>query len=119
MNKLIDMFYDVLDFFKYDVLGYSLPEPGNFSVDKFKTKFRFYKEKNGMWLESTEYPGLIASGDTYDELREATFDSILTYFDVPRIYARKLRDNLVLNFPKGKLVKPKSPSLNLEIAVAV
>lgn len=97
---------DVLDVIRFDVLNRPLPVAKGFSIDKLNTKFKLHKDKGGFWLESTEYPGLIASGDTLEELREAVFDSILTYFDVPRARAKRMKDTLVLNLPGGKVISP-------------
>ena len=120
MNQLSDFFYDFLDIIRYDLLRQPLPKPKDFSDDKLHLKFHLNKEKKGgMWLEADDYPGLIASGDTYEELREAVLDSILTYFDVPRAYAKRYKDTLRLNLPNGKVVKPKKsfwPEITIQVA---
>lgn len=88
-------------------------------MDKLNTKFKLHKDNGGLWLESTEYPGLIASGETLEELREAVFDSILTYFDVPRARAKRMKDTLVLNLPDGKVVSPpESPFFQIQVVRA-
>jgi predicted RNase H-like HicB family nuclease len=98
------------DFFYYDLLGRPLPEiPNDIDLDQ---EFFVGKSGGGFFVESKKYPGLIATGDTYEELREALFDSILTYFDVPRVTAKRTVDNLVLNLSNGRSVKPKKPLLH-------
>ncbi|OIP04332.1 hypothetical protein AUK18_00295 [Candidatus Beckwithbacteria bacterium CG2_30_44_31] len=102
-----NLLLDVRDFIYYDLLNKPLPEAPKLD---FKQDFVLHKERGGMWIESKQYPGLIASGDTPEELREAAFDAILTYFDVPRSTAKRIPDQLVLNLPNGKQIKPKLPT---------
>lgn len=114
---MYSLLLDTIDFLQYDLLRRPLPKPADFSDDKLKMTFELHKEKKGLWVEAKEYPGLIASGDNPDELREALFDSILTYFDVPRAYAKRINDNLVLNLPNGKSVVPKDKGLYIQVAI--
>ncbi|MBU0619368.1 hypothetical protein KKD62_03985 [Patescibacteria group bacterium] len=115
---MINILLDLKDFIVYDVFKKPLPEPPDFTL---KHNFVLHKEKNGgSWMESKKYPGLIASGDSPEELREALLDSILTYFDVPRAYAKRLPDTLTLNLPNGKTILPPRPRPALfEIKVAI
>ena len=103
-----NFFLDVLDIINYDLLNKPLPK---FSEINYKQDFILKKENGGYWLESKEFPGLVASGKTLKELREALFDSILTYFDVPRAVAKRLPDQLELRLPNGRVIRPKSPTL--------
>lgn len=108
---------DGLDYLKYDLLRMSLPTPENFSFDKLTLKFKIHKESRGYWLEAVKYPGLIASGDNLKELRTATFDAVLTYFDVPRAYAQRIPDNFILNMENGKQLLPPH-SIRASVATA-
>jgi len=101
----------------YDLLRIPLPIPSNFSPDKLKLKFKIHKENRGYWLEATKYPGLIASGDNLAELRTATFDAVLTYFDVPRAYALRMPDIFILNMENGKQLLPPH-SIRASVATA-
>jgi len=104
-----NLILDFLDFVNYDVLQKQLPEAPQFS---YKQNFIFHKEKKGYWLESKDFPGLIASGANLKELRSALFDAMLTYFDVPRATAKRIQDPLVLHLPSGKTVKPETPTIH-------
>jgi predicted RNase H-like HicB family nuclease len=108
---------DIKDTILYDLLKKPLPEIKNLS---WNLDFVLHKVKGkGMWLEAKDYPGLIASGDTPEELREAVFDAILTYFDVPTAAAKRLPDTLILRLPGGKEVRPKaSPCWQITVATA-
>lgn len=112
-----DLILDIRDLVLYDLLKRPLPEPPSFT---YKHEVAIHREKGGgFWLESKDFPGLIASGDTLEELREALLDSILTYFDVPRAVAKRLPDQLILKLPNGKVIKPQTPVLpSLEVKVA-
>lgn len=114
MKQIVSDFKDTI---LYDFLKKPLPEVKNLT---WEMGFVLHKEKKGgMWVEAKDYPGLIASGDTPEELREALFDSILTYFDVPRTVAKRIPDVLVLNLPNGKEIRPKTyPCLRINIAAA-
>jgi hypothetical protein len=50
----------------------------------------------GFIAESLKYPNLYATGDNLEELREAFYDTVLTYFDVPRDYARRRADDFAM-----------------------
>lgn len=51
---------------------------------------RVHDEGEGtLWAEVLELPGCFATGDTEDELLDATLDAIATYLDVER---DRLRD---------------------------
>ena len=81
-------YLDVVDFIKHDVLGFPLPKADKFSLDKLNLEFETHHNPGeGYWVEAKNYPGLVASGDTPEELREAILDSILTYFDVYPSYS--------------------------------
>lgn len=119
MNTFSRVLYDLFDTIRFDVLNMPLPESQDFSIDKLSMKFKLHKDDGGFWLESAEYPGLIASGETPEELREAVFDSILTYFDVPRARAKRMKDILVLNLPGGKVINPpESPFFQIHVVRA-
>ena len=116
---LVNAFLDLLDVFKYDVLRLPLPEASGFSWDKLHlTLVPHHKKGEGYWVKAKEYPGLVASGDTLEELREAVFDSILTYFDVPRATAKRMRDLLVLNLPNGTKFVPPDKIKFFEVKLA-
>ena len=110
-----NLIHDIKDTILYDLLKKPLPQ-----IKKPPLNLNFVlrsKAGEGLWLEAKDYPGLIASGDTPEELREALFDSILTYFDVPRAVAKRIPDILVLKLPDGKEIRPKTPAY-LQITVA-
>jgi len=118
-NMSLTTIQDIFDFFKYDVLKEELPSPEGFSLDKLNLNFTLHRKKGeGLWIEAKDYPGLVASGDTPEELREAVLDSILTYFDVPRATAKRMEDILVLNLPGGVTVSPPLRPKFLEVKVA-
>ena len=87
-KNMKDFLLDIRDIILYDLLKKTPPKPKKLELE---LDFIAHKEKGGgVWLEAKNYPGLIASGDTPEELRKALWDSILTYFDVPRPYAKRL-----------------------------
>lgn len=106
---------DVKDAILYDLLKRPLPPMPKIS---FEDDFVHLKEDHGFVIESRKYPGLIASGETEAELREALFDTMLTYFDVPRATAKRLPDTLVLKLPNGKTINPPSPNFTIRVAAA-
>lgn len=112
-----DLILDLLDYILYDILKRPLPKFSPPTLDR-QLQFVLYKEKGGFWVKSKEYPGLVASGDTLEELREALFDSILTYFDVPRAVAKRLPDTGVLHLPDGKEIKSHVPIFDARLAAA-
>lgn len=119
LMNISHLLLDLFDVVRFDLLNQPLPEAKGFSIDKFNTKFKLHKDGGGLWLESIEYPGLIASGETLEELREAVLDSILTYFDVPRARAKRMKDTLVLNLPDGKVISPsESPFFQIQVVRA-
>jgi hypothetical protein len=104
-NKLLD----IIDILKYDYLHFPLPAVPEEFQSNLNLKLKLYKEGNrGYWLEAVDYPGLIASGSNLEELRSATFDAMLTYFDVPRATAKRMNDAVVLNFDDGRQVLPSN-----------
>lgn len=110
---------DLVDVIRFDLLNQPLPDAKGFSIDKLNTKFKLHQDNEELWLEPMEYPGLIASGSTPEELREAVFDSILTYFDVPRARAKRMKDILILNLPNGKVISPpESPFFQIQVVKA-
>jgi len=112
-----DFLLDIRDVIFYDLLKKTPPKPKKLELE---LDFISHKEKGGgIWLEAKNHPGLIASGDTPEELRKALWDSILTYFDVPRPYAKRLKDKLRLQLPNGTTVEPKIPFWEREIRVQV
>jgi predicted RNase H-like HicB family nuclease len=104
-----NLFLDIVDFVNYDVLQKPLPEAPQVA---YKQNFIFHKEKNGYWLESRDFPGLIASGRSLKGLRTALFDAMLTYFDVPRPTAKRMQDPLILYLPNGRVVRPATPTIH-------
>lgn len=116
-KNMKDFLLDLRDIILYDLLKKTPPKLKKLELE---LDFIAHKEKGGgIWLEAKNYPGLIASGDTPEELRKALWDSILTYFDVPRSYAKRLKDKLILRLPNGKVVEPKIPFWEREIKVQV
>lgn len=106
-KKLNNWFLDLVDILKHDLLGHPLPKAEKFSIDKLNLEFETHHNPGeGFWIEAKNYPGLVASGDTPEELREAVLDSILTYFDVPRALAKRFPDTLTLRLPDGTQVYP-------------
>lgn len=113
-NKILDF----LNTIKYDYLHMALPPLPRGFADRLNLKLKLYKEgSRGYWLESIDYPGLIASGSSLEELRAATFDAMLAYFDVPRATALRMSDRVVLNFDDGRQVLP-TDTLEAQIVTA-
>lgn len=100
------MFLDLVDTLRYDVLGQEPPALPKFDPN---LSFEVHKERKGYWVTSKTHPGLIASGDTLEELRSAIFDTILTYYNVPRYHAKRFNDNLTLHLSDGTSVLPPEP----------
>lgn len=94
--------------FKYDILKSSLEIPDNMSEKILNQKVRIQKNEEGYFIESLDYPNLYASGDDLGELREAYYDTILTYFDIPRYFAKRRIDNLRIDLADGTEIKAKS-----------
>lgn len=111
MDKVKESVLALVDFFKFDVFKQPLPKADKFSLDKLNLDFETHHNRGeGYWVEAKNYPGLVASGDTPEELRGAVLDSILTYFDVPRATARRFNDDLVLKLPDGTNIYPDPKS---------
>ncbi|TSC87305.1 MAG: hypothetical protein G01um101416_519 [Microgenomates group bacterium Gr01-1014_16] len=113
--KLIDLLLDLKDFVLFDILRNRPPSLPPFKLD---LQFKTHRDRGLIWVESVDYPGLIASGENESELREAIFDSILTYFDVPRYRARKLPDTLTLKLDDGTVVYPPEPVFRARLVTA-
>lgn len=114
--NLNDILLDMRDILVYDILR-SNPPP--FPAVDMHVTFQVIKEKNGgMWVQSTQYPGLLASGDSYEELREALFDAMLTYFNVPRYHAKRMKDTLVMNLENGTQIQPPQPVFQIRLVGA-
>ncbi|PIQ71762.1 hypothetical protein COT54_01385 [Candidatus Collierbacteria bacterium CG09_land_8_20_14_0_10_46_12] len=104
-NKVLDL----IDVLKYDYLHLPLPPVPEEFQKNLNLKLKLYKEgSHGYWLEAVDFPGLVASGSNLAELRSATFDAMLTYFDVPRSTALRISDTVVLNFDDGRQVLPSN-----------
>lgn len=101
--KIWDLLQDFSDFVNYDLIKKSPPDLPNFKLD---LQFKEHRKNGLIWVESIDYPGLIASGRSKVELREAVFDAILTYFDVPRYRAKRLPDLLRLTLGDGTVMLP-------------
>ena len=108
LNKLFDLY----DTFRYDFLGQESPVMPKFDS---KIKFKLSKTKEGFWVQSDQLPGFIASAKTLEELREAMWDTLLTYYDVPRYRANRLQDKFELHLSDGMVVKP--PENNFVVSV--
>ena len=110
-----DFILDILDFIKFDLLGRSKPPLPAFD---FNMRFKIRKNDKGFWLTSEEHPGFIASGKTLEELREAAFETILVYYDVPRYHSKRIKDLLSLNFPDGTVINPPEPIFAIKVRMA-
>ncbi len=98
--------------FKYDIFKASIEVPENMDEKILNQRVRIQKSEEGYFIESLDYPNLYASGDDLDELREAYYDTILTYFDIPRYFAKRRIDNLKLDLADGTEIKAKSYASN-------
>jgi len=106
---MIDIFQDFPSFIKYDVLGLPLDIPPNFSPEIFHQTITISKLSNGGYIaESKKYPNLYASGEDLEELREAFYDTLLTYFDIPRYFAKRRADDFKIDFDDGKVLMAKT-----------
>lgn len=116
---LYDKVSDVSSWLKYEVLHFT---PPTMPLIDTTLSLKLHKEKGGgYWTTCENYPGLIASGDTFEELRESLFDAILLYFQVPRYLTKKVPDKLILNLPDGTQILPKDPllgSINIQLSVS-
>jgi hypothetical protein len=101
--KLLDVVQDVRDFIAYDIL--KSPEPKSPELPS-SLELQGHTGNGFLWVEAEKYPGFIASGRSNQELREAIFDSMLRYFNVPRHIAKKIPDQFTLTLPNGKTVNP-------------
>lgn len=107
-DKLLDL-YDVI---RYDLLHQEAPVMPKFDPN---IRFKLKKSKEGYWVQSDQLPGFIASGKTLEELREAMWDTMLTYYNVPRYKANRLEDRFELRLSDGKEIKP--PEKNFVVRV--
>jgi len=97
----------------YDVLKMPISPPPGFTEDIFTQRIIIKKLEGGGFLaESENYPNLYATGGNLDELRDAFYDTVLTYFDVPRYYAKRRIDNFHLNLDDGTVIRAKTASNN-------
>lgn len=109
---MFDKLLDLYDVFRYDLLHREIPVLPKFD---FRVAFKLKKFKKGFWVESDQLPGFIASGKTLEELREAMWDTLLMYYDVPRYRANRLEDRFELHLSDGKVIKP--PEKNFVVQV--
>lgn len=106
---MFNIFQDIPSFIKYDILGLPLDVPTNFSSDIFHQKIKIMKLSDGGYIvESKKYPNLYASGDDLEELREAFYDTLLTYFDIPRYFAKRRADDFKIALDDGKVLMAKT-----------
>jgi len=106
---MLDILQDFPSFIKYDVLGFPLDIPSNLSPDIFHQEIKIVKLSDGGYIaESKKYPNLYASGDDFEELREAFYDTLLTYFDVPRYFAKRRLDDFKITLDDGKVLMAKT-----------
>jgi predicted RNase H-like HicB family nuclease len=112
---MFDLLMDMLDTIKFDVLGMKKPKLPLFDPNM---RLELHGEKGGYWVSSKEHPGLVASGDTLEELREATFESILVYYSVPRYHAKRINDLLSLHLSDGTVINPPEPIFSIKVKIA-
>lgn len=102
---LYDRTFDVVDFLKYEVVNQKpeLPEVPN------KISINIHSSPSILWIDSSEYPGLFASGSNPIELWKSLNDAIYSYFGVPRYFAKKLGHKFSLPLPDGRAIteRPK------------
>jgi predicted RNase H-like HicB family nuclease len=111
-----DFFLDIIDFVRYEVLKQKAPIWPSMELD---LTFDLHQEPSGgYWVSSKELPGLHASGDTLAELRTALFDTLLVYYDVPRYYAKKIRDTLTMQLSDGRTIAPPEPIFQVKLKLA-
>lgn len=104
---------------KYDFLRFPLETPKGISEKYLNQRIKILKLKGGGYIaESLDYPNLYASGDSLEELREAYYDTTLTYFDIPRYYAKRREDTFAFNLDDGTEIRAHSSSLNPKFAGA-
>jgi len=109
-----NFFLDLKDNFLYDVLNLPLPSVQGVGPHIFQQRFKLVNtEEGGILAESEDYPGLYACGTDLIDLREALYDTILTYFDVPRAVALRSKDTFHLTLDSGVTIKAKSTSPEL------
>lgn len=110
---MLDFFQNIGYFLKYDILKLSVDVPENFSLNLLHQKIKIVKLKEGGFVaESLTYPNLYASGATLEELREAFYDTTLTYFDIPRYYAKRRIDDFKLELDDGTVFCAKTAATN-------
>jgi len=115
--KVFGFFQDLKDFVSYDVLKL---EPPRMPEIKMNLKFKIHRDPDLIWVESVDYPNLVATGENEAELRESMFDAILTHFNVPRYRARRLPDLFSLCLEDGRVVSPpqKVPLIRASLVAA-
>lgn len=112
---MFDKLLDLYDVFRYDLLHQEIPVLPKFD---FRVAFKLKKSKEGFWVESDQLPGFIASGKTLEELREAMWDTLLMYYDVPRYRANRLEDRFELHLSDGKVIKPPEKNFVVQVTYA-
>ncbi len=94
---------------KHDLLGVPVEAPVDFDETIFQQPIKISKLAGGGYLaKSGKYPNLYATGDDLEELRAAFYDTILTYFDVPRYFAKRRADNFRIELDGGKVLTART-----------
>ena len=106
---MLDFFENLGYFVKFDILRFPLEIPENFSADILSQKIKIIKLKDGgLIAESVNYPNLYASADNLEQLREAFYDTTLTYFDIPRYYAKRRMDDFRIMLDDGTVIRAQT-----------
>lgn len=115
VSPLKTLFGDIMDIIKYDMFQRPLPEVDHSFLQQ-DTPLIVHKDKDGVWVEFPTYPGLMTSGDNWQQLMDNIHDALLTYHGVPRGIAKRLRRPAdKLTFGGETYVRPEETNFIEEI----
>lgn len=99
---MLDLILDLYDIIKYKILRIS-PKP--FSIPhSIELNAQYDSENKVFWVESSEYPDFVASAESKEDLLYEVFETILLYFDVPRYFAKKMKEPGELVLSNGQKI---------------
>lgn len=99
MNSLVDLWQT----FNYGLLKKRPSIDFSEMPDQLSFISHYDKENDVHWLEVPDLPEFIVTGKNTDELARNFTDTLLTYFDVPRYFAKRYNpDRIILKIVNQK-----------------
>lgn len=101
--SLKDLFLDIADRFKYEVLQEPI-ETVDTGFLKRNYQIKFTISTEGVYGGILELPGAIFTADKLEELPDVIFDTLLVYHDVPRYQSLRLSNPYSISLEDGKVI---------------